>query len=192
MIKTKEDLKRYLECDRIATGIKKEKPSCLWFKDKLWKYQIRYRKLEYYYNNRSNPIYYLLYVNNWFVFKHLSEERCCEFNVNTIEEGLVIWHGYNITVSGRAKIGKNFSISTGCCIGQAHEGCPTIGNNIEMGRGSMVLGGINIPSNTTIAAGAVVVKSIEEEFSTWGGYLPNVSPMLETIICLINGKKCVY
>ena len=50
MIKTKDDLQYYLLCDKLARGETKARPS-LWG-DKLWKFQILYRKSEYHYNNR--------------------------------------------------------------------------------------------------------------------------------------------
>ena len=50
MIKTKADLKYYLECDRIALGIKRKYPK--FFGDEIWKFQILMRLLEYF-NNRG-------------------------------------------------------------------------------------------------------------------------------------------
>ena len=61
MILTKKDLRRYLECDRIAIGKKYKKPKM--FVDRLWKFQIQYRKLEYYYNNRKKLLYSILQVH---------------------------------------------------------------------------------------------------------------------------------
>ena len=49
MIKTKINLKYFLECDRIALGEKAKKPSI--FGDEIWKFQICMRKLNYYKNH---------------------------------------------------------------------------------------------------------------------------------------------
>ena len=38
-----------------------------------------------------------------------------------------------------------------------------------IGSGAKIIGDIKIASNTVIGAGAVVVKSIEEENTTWAG-----------------------
>ena len=46
MIKSKKDLVYYLECDRIALGKKRKKPS--FFGDEIWKFQICMRKLDFY------------------------------------------------------------------------------------------------------------------------------------------------
>ena len=48
MIITREDLKYYLECDRIALRQRKKRPSL--FGDEIWKFQICLRKLEYFHN----------------------------------------------------------------------------------------------------------------------------------------------
>ena len=48
MIKTKKELREYLEADKIALGICLKKPRL--FRDGLWKYQRLYRKTEYYWN----------------------------------------------------------------------------------------------------------------------------------------------
>lgn len=167
MIQTKEDLIRYLECDRIARGETKTKPSLI--RDSLWRFQITYRKCEYYSNNRASYINKLLYMVYYCLYKDKCKKLCSEIPLNCIEEGLVIWHGQNIIINGNSKIGKNFSISAGCCVGQAHDKFPVIGDNVEMTIGSKVIGGITIAHDTTIGAGAVVVKSITEPYTTVGG-----------------------
>ena len=167
MIKTKDDLKYYLLCDKIAIGTDRKRPKL--FGDRLWKFQILYRKTEYHYNNRKNIFHSIAYYSDFIRFKNQCRKLCSEFPLNVFQEGLVIWHGQNIIINGNAKVGKNFSISTGCCIGQAHEQCPVIGDNVEMTIGSKILGGIIIANDVTIGAGAVVVKNIEKPYTTWGG-----------------------
>lgn len=48
MIKSKEDLIRYLDCDKRACNITRKKPRL--FGDEVWRFQIALRKLEYYTN----------------------------------------------------------------------------------------------------------------------------------------------
>lgn len=167
MIKTKDDLKYYLQCDKVALGINKKHPSFL--HDAIWKFEILYRKTEYHFNNRDSIFHRLAYMIYYFRFRRQCIKRCSEFPLNVFEEGLVIWHGYNIIINGNARVGRNFSISANCCIGQAHNEYPTIGNNVEMSLGSIIIGGIKVADDVTIGAGAVVTKSIDESFTTWGG-----------------------
>lgn len=48
MINNKEDLRRYLEMDKFALGVKRKKPKLLG--DEIWKFEIVLRKHEYYSN----------------------------------------------------------------------------------------------------------------------------------------------
>ena len=49
MIRTKEDLKLYLQKDKEALGIKRKLPHIIG--DEIWKFQIALRKHEYYKNS---------------------------------------------------------------------------------------------------------------------------------------------
>ena len=167
MIKTKDDLQYYLLCDKLARGETKARPS-LWG-DKLWKFQILYRKTEYHYNNREKLWHKLAYLLTYFRFRRQRDRLCSELPMNVFAEGLVIWHGQNIIVNENARVGRNFSISAGCCIGQAKGQSPVIGDHVEMTLGSRVLGGVTITHDVTIGAGALVLKDIDTPYTTWGG-----------------------
>ena len=167
MIKTKDDLQYYLLCDKLARGETKARPS-LWG-DKLWKFQILYRKTEYHYNNREKLWHKLAYLLTYFRFRRQRDRLCSELPLNVFAEGLVIWHGQNIIVNENARVGRNFSISAGCCIGQAKGQSPVIGDHVEMTLGSRVLGGVTIANDVTIGAGALVLKDIDTPYTTWGG-----------------------
>ena len=76
-----------------------------------------------------------------------------------IGEGLYIGHFGSIIVNPDAVIGKNFCISAGTLVGNAlgkKKGVPTIGDNVFMGRNSIVIGNVNIGNNVLIAPGAFV------------------------------------
>ena len=167
MIKTKNDLQYYLLCDKLARGKTKARPS-LWG-DKLWKFQILYRKTEYHYNNREQPWHKLAYLLTYLRLRRQRDRLCSELPLNVFAEGLVIWHGQNIIVNENARVGRNFSISAGCCIGQAKGQSPVIGDHVEMTLGSRVLGGVTITHDVTIGAGALVLKDIDTPYTTWGG-----------------------
>lgn len=58
-------------------------------------------------------------------------------------------------------MGKNCIFHGDNCIGNngKNSECPRLGNNVRLGVGAKVIGGIRIADNVTIAAGAVVVDS---------------------------------
>ena len=167
MIKTKDDLNYYLLCDKVARGETKARPSLIG--DRLWKFQILYRKAEYHYNNREKLWHKLAYVFTYWRFRRRRDRLCSELPLNVFAEGLVIWHGQNIIVNEHARVGRNFSISAGCCIGHVNGQTPVIGDNVEMTLGSRVLGGVTIANDVTIGAGALVLKDIDTPYTTWGG-----------------------
>lgn len=78
------------------------------------------------------------------------------------EEGLTLWHYGSVIVHPDARVGKNCNIHGNCCIGnsQPFGPVPTIGDNVDIGQGAQVLGGIRIVDNVRIGAGAVVVKDV--------------------------------
>lgn len=84
------------------------------------------------------------------------------------DEGLHIWHYGNIIVNAESKVGKNCMLHGDNCIGNngKTEGCPIIGDNVDIGTGAKTLGNIQIANGVKIGAGAVVVKSCLTENAT--------------------------
>lgn len=83
------------------------------------------------------------------------------------DEGLIIHHNGNIVVNGSSKVGKNCKLHGDNCLGNAGKkdeltNCPRIGNNVDIGVGAKVLGGITIADDIKIGANAVVTKSFNE------------------------------
>ena len=70
-----------------------------------------------------------------------------------------------ILINGNAKIGKNCSIhiNTSIVAGGIDSSAPTIGDNVVIGVGAVLLGKISIANNIAIGANAVVNKSFFEE-----------------------------
>lgn len=72
-------------------------------------------------------------------------------------------HGLNgIIVSHNAVIGRNCTILHQVTIGEGKNGVPRIGNNVMIGAGAKVIGGIHIGNNVKIGAGCVVTKDIPD------------------------------
>lgn len=78
--------------------------------------------------------------------------RCCD-----------IWHS-GVVING--SIGDNCIFHGNNTIGNKGKGyesfTPTIGNNVDIGVGAVVIGNLNIADNCIIGAGAVVTKSFSE------------------------------
>lgn len=82
------------------------------------------------------------------------------------DSGLKIYHYGSIIINPKTRIGKNCTIHGNCCLGSKGglpDDAPTIGDNVDIGQGAQVLGGIVIADGVRIGAGAIVTKSILEK-----------------------------
>ena len=78
-------------------------------------------------------------------------------------EGLQLEHFGSVIVNPKARIGKNCKIHGNCCIGSDGgypDDSPVLGDNVDIGQGAQILGGIKVADDVRIGAGAVVVKDI--------------------------------
>lgn len=79
---------------------------------------------------------------------------------DNIGGGLVLAHGYGITVNKNARIGHHVVLSKGCTIGGIgsgrRAGLPVIGNYVVVGINATVVGGVKIGNNVRIAPNAFV------------------------------------
>ena len=80
---------------------------------------------------------------------------------NHVGEGLLILHGVGIVINKNAVLGKNCTILQNVTIGDREgRGVPKIGNNVLIGAGAMVLGGVEIGDDVRIGAGSIVLTDI--------------------------------
>lgn len=84
----------------------------------------------------------------------------CQFHPHTIDFGVKIYHWGCMIVNSKAQIGKNLTIYPGVTVGASKGGVPAIGDNVFLGLGSKVFGGITIGHNVIVAPNAVVVKDV--------------------------------
>lgn len=88
--------------------------------------------------------------------------------------GLRVHHGYAIVIHPKTVIGEDFSIRQGVTIGSkqnisgSFSSAPCIGNNVDLGANSVVVGNIIIGNNVTVGAGTVIAKNIEDGMTAVG------------------------
>ena len=75
--------------------------------------------------------------------------------------GLFLQHGYCTDLSARS-IGENCWINQKVTLGYKGDGCPTIGNNVSIGVGAVVIGDVKIGDNVRIGANAIVVHDVPD------------------------------
>ena len=78
-----------------------------------------------------------------------------------IGPGMVIHHGFSTIVNAEA-IGSNFSVAQQVTIGSTEEGRPTIGNNVQVTAGAVVIGKIRVGDGCIVGANATVTKDVPD------------------------------
>lgn len=173
MINSKKDLKEYLnyEYKKYFGNQKKIK---VWLLSKInlgekyiiWNFQKKLRIYEYHINS-NHKLRKIIYKIKW---SRLSNKYFLHISPNCFEKGLKIMHLGPILVNDKAKIGNDCSIHINVCIvarGNNND-VPILENNIIIGVGSIILGGIKIGDNCAIGAGSVVTKSFEKNVTIAG------------------------
>ena len=86
--------------------------------------------------------------------------------LSTIGMGFKIYHGQGLVINSETIIGNNCIIRHQCTIGNKISSTgkssksPMIGDNVEIGCGSIIIGDICIGNNVTIGAGSLIVKDV--------------------------------
>lgn len=124
------------------------------FGKKFYKQKNIYQKIAY----KLYKIINLVLVVNIFNSEiHVSDK---------ISSKLFFYHPYGIVIHGGSTIGDNCVIRQQVTIGNKgigdSDGCPIIGNNVEIGAGAKIIGDIHIGDNSKIGANAVVTKSFPQ------------------------------
>ncbi len=85
-----------------------------------------------------------------------------------IGEGLFIALFGPTVIHADVVIGKNLTILPGVVIGAAKTGIPTIGDNVSIGTGAVIIGKVLIGDNVIVGANAVVTKDVPEHCTVVG------------------------
>lgn len=85
-------------------------------------------------------------------------------------KGTIFPHnGLDCVIHSNAKIDKNCKIQQNVTIGgRKHRGTPTIENNVFIGPGATIIGGIKIGDDATIGAMTLVLKDVDENETVVG------------------------
>ncbi len=93
--------------------------------------------------------------------------------------GIYINHPHYTHLNAK-KIGNNFKTFHNVTVGNNHGGIPTIGNDVFIGVGAVVVGDIKIGNNVSIGTNAVVLKDVPDNAVVVGN---------PAYIIKLNGEK---
>lgn len=160
-IKTKEQLKDWLDYEMAGYGGAKLSDVLMLTEGAiLRRHQQFLRKGEYHANtgHRLRSIYYRFRV------KRIQNRYCLHIARNCCGRGLRILHLGPILMNGHITVGENCSIhiNTSIVAGGSNNGVPTVGDNVSIGVGAVILGDVYVADGIAIGANAVVNKSFTE------------------------------
>ncbi len=178
MIRSKKELKYYIECDLRSMGYfplsRSAKCGGVLFPYSRWKLQIKLRKLEYIESKlKVGVIRKILLMLLHKRFEAYCLKMGCEIPTGVFGPGLCLNHTHGVVVNGYSKIGSNCRINAGVNIGafgkfndefkhEAQANAPVIGDNVYIGPGAKIFGAIKIGNNVAIGANAVVFTDVPD------------------------------
>jgi serine O-acetyltransferase len=160
-IKSKKDLRRFIDYEKQLYHAKRASlfGPVLSERSIVWRYVSLLRYQEYFTNTKKKGLAL------FFKYKRVSLGRKYGFNIpiNTIDMGFLMYHVGSVLINAE-KIGKNFNCNINVAlIAGGHDGSiPTLGDNVVLGYGSVICGGVNIPDGSAIGACSFVNKSFFE------------------------------
>ncbi|MBK6831558.1 MAG: serine acetyltransferase [Flavobacteriales bacterium] len=172
MIRTREDLHRYLEADRIGLRRTGSRPHPY---DEVWIWQRLYRRTEFHFNTaRKGDPFGWIARKYWSWRLHRQSIRCgFEIPLNLFGPGLSLSHRGTIIIHPATRVGANCRLNVNVTIGPRPgpppEIGPVLGDNIYVGAGARVFGDIVLGDNLVIGANAVVNRSFPEGHMTVAG-----------------------
>lgn len=167
MIQSKQDLKTYLRADNswyepLNTKSRFIAAFAHYPQRSLKRYLYFLRKQEYYINTaKGSKIKGLLGLIYEGKKNKLGEKLGIDIPPNCFGKGLQIYHA-GIIVNSNVRAGENCVLHGGNCIGNngITDANPTLGNNVDIGYGAVLIGDIRIADDCVIGANAVVNHSI--------------------------------
>jgi serine O-acetyltransferase len=76
--------------------------------------------------------------------------------------GFVILHSIGLVINTGVIAGKNLILENGITIGADKGQAPVLGDNVYVGCGARIIGGVKVGNNVRVGANAVVVKDVPD------------------------------
>jgi serine O-acetyltransferase len=174
VIKSKADYKFFLEADKIALLCNYQGKLARSYvsSNLVWTYQRLLRKVEFLGNCEQGLFGRISYLRESNTLDKLGVKLGFTIPPNVFGPGLSIAHRGTIVVHPDAKVGENCRIHHGGTIGSGRvspNDSPSIGNNVFIGVGAVIVGRITIADGIAIGANSYVNESFLEPNITIAG-----------------------
>lgn len=175
MIQSKKDLREYLSCEKslyFGGGKTSLLISFLLCSKtyRIWQYLWTLRYAEYHKNQYFfwNKVAFFWFHRRKYVLGH---RLGFEIPENCVGKGLMIYHIAPIVLNEDARMGEFCCIAGEFCLGNTGPGTksPILGNRVNAGWGSCVIGDVTVADDVVIGAGCVLTHSVEKPGSKVAG-----------------------
>lgn len=78
-----------------------------------------------------------------------------------VGSGFVVYHGWALVINDKVKIGKNVTLLHSVTLGAIGDKVPVIEDDVFIGVGAIILGGVCVGKGARIGAGALILKDVE-------------------------------
>lgn len=184
MICSKSDLKKYMSADMAfyAQYAKRDRLMAMVTRDPVYlirKYIKYLRKEEYYCNARKDFLGKLCFLYYFRKKNILGNKLGFKIPKNCFGPGLSIYHHGCIIVNEAARIGANCRLHGNNCIGNngKTDAAPRIGDDLDLGFGASVIGGVLLGNGIKVGANGVVIQSFADNGITLVGVPAKAKPI---------------
>ncbi len=118
--------------------------------------QILFRSMSFCQHHHLKPVAAILYRLNALITKATIGRNA------QLGPGFVIVHSVGVVINTNVRAGRNIVIQHGVTLGAERNLCPVLGDDIFIGAGAKVIGGIRVGSRVKIGANAVVTKDVPD------------------------------
>jgi serine O-acetyltransferase len=158
-IRSKADYRRFLQADLRAHGLTRRRAFDSMRRPEL-RFQRLLRRVEYLENCRRGPVGGVLYLAARARLRRQAIRLGFSIPRNVFGPGLALAHYGSVIVNGGARVGRNCRIHPGVVIGELDGRVPTIGDDVYIGPGAKLYGGISIGDGAAVGANAVVNRDV--------------------------------
>lgn len=137
--------------------------------------QVLYRLMRFFDTRRLAPLSWLVSRVNAHL-SHIVIGRSAD-----IGPGLVILHSFGTVINSSVRAGRNLVLEHGVTIGAEKGRSPVLGDNVFIGAGAKVLGGVRVGSDVKIGANAVVVTDLPDGATAVG---------VPARVVRVRGERC--
>lgn len=165
MIKTRNELREWLLYEKEFYCSKGIRRLFRFFTNNekriIWKFQKRLRLTEYY-KNSDKKIRYTLSLSK---LNYYRNRYSLHIELNVFDKGLHIMHLGSILTNSTVKCGKDCAVHINVALVAKgiSKDAPVIGNNVVIGIGSTIVGGVYLADGIAVGANSLVNKSYYEK-----------------------------